>query len=375
MRYFDHNAGTPLHPEVAEFLSQAFRREPVGNPSSVHGPGRAARARLDGARERVGKVLGRPAREVLFTASGSEACAMAVLGLGVRGTLVTSAIEHPAVLLGAERRGRSVVQLVPAGNGRVPEAAFEEALAEPGVTLCALQAANNETGVLQPATEVVALARRRDLPTFVDAVQTPGRLAPTFDAESVAYSAHKFGGPAGVGMLVVWRGLDFHPLVPGHQEGGRRGGTPSVVLCEAAALALELAEGGRTEAAAGMERLRDSLERALLQRIPGTRINGGGAPRLPNTSNVHFPGTDGEALLIALDLEGLSVSLGAACASGTMRPSPVLLAMGLTPDQARSSLRFSLGPETTGADVEALVGALVRTAPQARGTADRRGDR
>ena len=287
---------------------------------------------------------------------------MAVLGLGVRGTLVTSAIEHPAVLLAAEKRGRSVVQLGPGAGGRVPEAAFEEALAQPGVTLCALQAANNETGVLQPVAEVAALARRRDLPTFVDAVQAPGRIPPMFDAESVAYSAHKFGGPAGVGMLVVCRGLDFDPLVPGHQEGGRRGGTPSVVLCEAAALALELAERGRAEVAARMQRLRDALEAALPRQIPGLRVNGAGAPRLPNTSNVRFPGADGEALLIALDLEGFSVSLGAACASGTMRPSPVLLAMGLTPDQARSSLRISLGPETTEADVEALVQALFRAA-------------
>ena len=368
MRYFDHNAGTPLHPEVVDFLAHAYRLEPVGNPSSVHAPGRAARARLDDARERVGKVLGRPAREVTFTSSGSEACAMAVLGLGVRGTLVTSAIEHPAVLLAAERRGRSVVQLRPAGNGRVPEGGFEQALAEPGVTLCALQAANNETGVLQPVTEVVALARKRDLPTFVDAVQAPGRVPPMLDAESAAYSAHKFGGPAGVGMLVVWRGLDFHPLIPGHQEGGRRGGTPSVVLCEAAALALELAERERPRTGTRVEHLRDRLESAILTSIPRARVNGYGAPRLANTSNIQFPGTDGEALLIALDLEGFSVSLGAACASGTMRPSPVLLAMGLSADEARSSLRISLGSATTEADVDGLVDALVRLARSAATT-------
>jgi len=296
---------------------------------------------------------------------------MAVLGLGVRGTLVTSAIEHPAVLLAAEKRGRSVVQLRPAPGGRLAEAAFEEALAEPGVTLCALQAANNETGVLQPVREVVALARRRDHPTFVDAVQAPGRVEPAFDAESVAYSSHKFGGPAGVGILVVWRGLDFHPLIPGHQEGGRRGGTPSVVLCEAAALALELAERGRAQAAPRMARLRDRLESALLTSIPRARVNGYGAPRLPNTSNVQFPGTDGEALLIALDLEGVSVSLGAACASGTLRPSPVLLAMGLSTDEARSSLRISLGQQTTEADVDGLVNAVVRLTQRSTGAVRR----
>jgi cysteine desulfurase len=363
VRYFDSNAGTPLHPEVAEFLARAFRTDPVGNPSSVHAAGRAARARLDDARARVARVLGRSPREVLFTSSGSEACAMAILGLGVRGTLVTSAIEHPAVLLSAERRGRSVVRLEPDREGRVQAPAFAEALAEPGVTLCALQAANNETGVLQPVDAVAALARALDVPSFVDAVQTPGRVPPGFEAEAVAYSAHKFGGPGGVGVLVVWKGLDFHPLIPGHQEGGRRGGTPSVVLCEATALALELAEGARPHESERLAALRDDFESTLRVRLPAVRINGAGAPRLCNTSNVRFSGVDGEALLIALDLDGFAVSLGAACASGTMRPSPVLLAMGLSDAEARSSLRISFGRETTPEDVAALVDALARRVP------------
>jgi cysteine desulfurase len=360
VRYLDHNAGTPLHPEVAEFLARAYRTEPAGNPSSVHGAGRASRARLDDARARVARVLGRSPREVLFVSSGSEACAMAVLGVGLGGTLVTSAIEHPAVLLAAERRSGSVVRLAPARAGRVAESAFLEALRQPGIGLCALQAANNETGVLQPASEVAALARARDIPCFVDAVQGPGRIEPGSDADSVAYSAHKFGGPAGVGMLVVRRGLALQPLVPGHQEGGRRGGTPPVVLCEAAALALELAEGARPAETERLERLRDGFEQALQTRMPGTRVNGAEAARLCNTSNVCFPGVDGEAVLIGLDLEGFAVSLGAACASGTMRPSPVLLAMGVTESEARGSLRISLGRETTAEDLSALVDALAR---------------
>jgi cysteine desulfurase len=360
VRYLDHNAGTPLHPEVADFLARAYRSEVAGNPSSVHGAGRAARARLDGARERVARVLGRSPREVLFVSSGSEACAMAVLGVGLGGTLVTSAIEHPAVLLAAERRAGSIVQLAPERDGRLAESAFVEALSQPGVGLCALQAANNETGVVQPASAVAALARARNIPCFVDAVQAPGRIEPGFDADLVAYSAHKFGGPAGVGMLVVRRGLALQPLVPGHQEGGRRGGTPPVVLCEAAALALELAERARSPEADRQEQLRDGLERALRARVPGARVNGAEAARLCNTSNVCFPGVDGEAVLIGLDLEGFAVSLGAACASGTMRPSPVLRAMGLTASEARSSLRFSLGRETTAEDVSALVDALAR---------------
>jgi cysteine desulfurase len=360
VRYLDHNAGTPLHPEVADFLSRAYRSEPAGNPSSVHGAGRAARARLDDARARVARILGRSSREVLFVSSGSEACAMAVLGAGLGGTLVTSALEHPAVLLAAERRPGSVILLAPERDGRVTESAFVEALSQAGIGLCALQAANNETGVVQLGSSVAALARARDIPCFVDAVQGPGRIEPGFDADLVAYSAHKFGGPAGVGVLVVRRGLTLQPLVPGHQEGGRRGGTPPVVLCEAAALALELAERGRQAETVRQERLRDGLEQAVRERIPGGRVNGAGAARLCNTSNICFPGVDGEAVLIGLDLEGFAVSLGAACASGTMRPSPVLLAMGLTESEARGSLRISFGRETTAEDLSALVDALAR---------------
>jgi cysteine desulfurase len=273
--------------------------------------------------------------------------------------MVTSAIEHPCVLLAAGRRGTPVEQLRPGEDGRVAEAALEAALAVDGVALCALQAANNETGVVQPADVLSRLGRARRVVTFVDAVQVPGRLPPAFEADAVAYSGHKFGGPAGVGVLAVRRGVPLEPLVPGHQEGGLRGGTPSVVLCEATALALELAEAGRETEAPRLVALRDGFERAL-QRRPGVRVHGAGAPRLPNTSNVCFPGVDAEALLIALDLEGFAVSVGAACASGTMRPSPVLLAMGVSTAEARSSVRFSFGQQTSEAEVSALLRALER---------------
>jgi cysteine desulfurase len=357
--YLDHNAGTPLHPQVAELLAAAFRREPAGNPSSVHGAGRAARARLDAARARVAGVLGRAPREVLFTSSGSEACATAVLGLGRAGSLVTSAIEHPGVLLAAERRGTRVLQLAPGSDGRMSAAAFEAALsAGPDAGLCALQAANNETGVLQPADEVVRLARARGVATFVDAVQTPGRVPAVFEADAVAYSAHKFGGPAGVGILTVRRGVGLQPLVPGHQEGGLRGGTPAVALCEAAALALELAESERAAEAMRLQALRERFERSVRALRPGARVHGAEAPRLANTSNVCFPGVDGETVLIALDLAGFAVSVGAACTSGTMRPSPVLLAMGVTVEDARASIRVSFGRDTRDDDVSGLLGAL-----------------
>ena len=359
MTYLDHNAGTPLHPEVAEFLAAAYRREPAGNPSSVHGAGRAARGRLDAARARVARVLGRSAREVLFTASGSEACATAVLGLGRGGTLVTSAIEHPCVLLAAARRGTRVVQVRPGLDGRVAVDDFEAALAG-GAALCALQAANNETGVVQPADEVARLARARGVTSFVDAVQAPGRLSPELEADVVAYSAHKFGGPAGVGILAVRRGVRLEPLVAGHQEGGLRGGTPGVVLCEAVALALELAEASRAAEVRRLLTLRDRFERALREARPRVRVHGAGAERLANTSSVCFPGVDAETLLIALDLEGFAVSVGAACASGTMRPSPVLLAMGVSVEDARASIRISLGRDTTDDDMTTFLHVLDR---------------
>jgi cysteine desulfurase len=357
--YLDHNAGTPLHPEVAEFLAAAYRREPAGNPSSVHGAGRAARTRLDGARARVARVLGRAPREILFTSSGSEACAMAVLGLGRGRTLVTSAIEHPCVLLAAEQRGTPVIQVRPTDDGRVEPAAIDAALAG-GADLCALQAANNETGVVQPSDEMARLARARGVTSFVDAVQAPGRLPPESEADVVAYAAHKFGGPAGLGILAVRRGVPVQPLVPGHQEGGLRGGTPAVVLCEAAALALELAEANRASEGPRIAALRDRFERSLCEARPGVRVHGARAPRLGNTSSVCFPGVDAETLLMALDLEGFAVSVGAACASGTMRPSPVLLAMGVSERDARGSIRISLGRETTDPDITALLRALAR---------------
>ncbi|HTS82737.1 MAG TPA: cysteine desulfurase family protein [Myxococcaceae bacterium] len=371
MTYLDHNAGTPLHPEVADFLASAFRTEPAGNPSSVHGAGRAARARLDEARARVASVVGRTPREILFTSSGSEACATAVLGLGRGGTLVTSAIEHPSVLLAAAQRGTAVVQVRPGPDGQVAAGELEAALGAAGVAACALQAANNETGVVQPAEEMARSARARGVVSFVDAVQAPGRLPAAFEADVVAYSAHKFGGPAGVGMLAVRRGVRVEPLVPGHQEGGRRGGTPSVVLCEAAALAMELAERERSREVERLAALRRGFEEALGGwRV---RVHGTSAVRLCNTSNVCFVGRDAETVLIALDLEGFAVSVGAACASGTMRASPVLLAMGLSETEARSSIRFSFGRGTTEAELTALVRALERVVDRGpdRGLPDR----
>jgi cysteine desulfurase len=378
--YWDYNAAAPLRPEVARLLSQAFSEGRFGNPSSVHQVGREARGRLDAARARVARVLGCEPKEVCFTASGSEADALALKGaflarpdLGRR-RIVTSSIEHPATLAALaqlEKQGAEVVRLKPAVDGLVRAGAVLEALT-PGTALCSLMWANNETGVVQPVSEVARACRQRGILFHTDAVQVAGKLALSLrevDADLLALSAHKFGGPSGAGALVVRKGVELQALAPGHQEAGHRGGTQNVPYAEALALALELAQADQEATSARMGVLRDAFEQAILTSIPDVTVNGAGAPRVPNTSNLHFHAADGEALLIALDLEGICASSGAACASGTLTPSHVLLGMGLTPAQAHGSLRFSLGPGTTEAEVERVVKALRTHVPRARALA------
>lgn len=365
----DYNATAPLWPEVRELLEQRLF-DPPANPASVHAAGRAARARLDQARDRVAKVLGCAPRQVLFCASGSEAAATAVLGGYAaradpsRQKVVVSAIEHPCVLLAAERlerEGAQVVRVRPDASGRVAAADLERAL--DGAALCALMWVNNETGVVQPVAEVARACQKRGVPFFCDAVQALGRLPVSWrdaPADFLALSGHKLGAPAGVGALIATSEHRLEPLVPGHQEGGRRGGTPNVALCEALALALELSAGQAEAEAARLEALRQAFEERLLAAGLGVAVNGAGAPRAPGTSNLRLVGADGEALLIGLDLEGFCVASGAACASGSTRPSHVLLAMGLSSADAQSSLRFSFGRGTTKADLDQAAEALAR---------------
>ncbi|MBZ4415911.1 cysteine desulfurase family protein [Myxococcus sp. RHSTA-1-4] len=377
MIYWDYNAAAPVRPEVAALLSRAFSQGGFGNASSIHQSGRDARARLDAARAKVARVLGCEPKEVTFTGSGSESDALALLGawharpVPERRRVVTSAVEHPA-LLGAvaqlEREGAEVVRVAPGQDGRVREEDVLHALT-PETALCSLMWANNETGVVQPAAEVARACRQRGVLFHTDAVQAAGKVPLSLrevDADLLSLSAHKFGGPAGVGVLVVRKGVDVRALTPGHQEGGRRGGTQNVPYAEALALALELASEEQPEVAARVGALRDAFEREVRASLSGVEVNGAGAPRVPNTSNLRFDGVEGEALLIALDLDGICVSSGAACASGTLTPSHVLRAMGLTVPRARGSLRFSLGPTTTEAEVEQVLQALRRHVPRVR---------
>ncbi len=372
MTYLDFNAGAPLRPEVAEHLSRAFI-ETAGNPSSVHQVGRAARKRLDAARESVARAFGAASpREIVFTGSGSEAAALAIIGGWMaRGDqqktkLVTSTIEHPCVIGAAKRveaLGGQVVWVKPDATGRVPEAAMLAALTD-DVALCSLMWVNNETGVLQPVEAVSRACVAKGIVFHTDAVQAIGKVPATLrevPADLLSFSAHKLGGPAGVGVLINRRQVDVSALVPGHQENGRRGGTQSVAMAEGLVLALEA-----TLKETVSPTLRDDLERRLLEALPGTRINGAAAPRVATTSNLCFPGADGEGLLIALDLEGICVSTGAACASGSLTPSHVLTSMGLTPSEAQATLRLSLGRTTTAAEIDAVVNALTKLVPTVR---------
>jgi len=369
--YLDHNAGAPMRSEVSKLLAEAFAADRGGNPSSVHQAGRAARRQLDAARESVASRLGCTPREIIFTGSGSEGAAIAVLG-AFRGRkdrsknrVVTTAIEHPCVL-GAvtqlEREGAEVVRVAPEADGRVSVEALLAALT-PATAVCSVQWVNNETGVIQPAAEISRACVERKIVFHCDAVQAFGKLDASLrevPADLLSLSAHKLGGPSGAGVLFNRRGVEVQGVTPGHQENGRRGGTQSAPFAQATALALSLSQP-KPELAA----LRDRFEAAILAALPNVEINGT-APRVGNTSNLHFPHTDGEALLISLDLEGICVSTGAACASGSLTPSHVLLAMGRTPAQAHGSLRFSMGDSTTWAELETVIGALKRLVPQHR---------
>lgn len=376
MLYWDYNAGAPLLPDIARHLSTAFA-EAAGNPSSVHQAGRNARRHLDQARERVAKVLGCTPREIIFTGSGSEAAAIAVLGAyrarkdRTKRRVVTTAIEHHCVLAAVtvlEEEGAEVIRVAPNSDGVVPAKALIDALSDQ-TALCSVQWVNNETGVIQPAGELARVCAQRKIVFHSDAVQAFGRLPASLrevPADLLSLSAHKLGGPAGVGVLFGRRGVNVAGLTPGHQENGRRGGTQAVAMAEAMAMALEHAVGSQEAASSQVTSLRDRFEREVLLAIPGTTVNGT-ADRVASTCNLHFPGVDGEALLIALDLEGICVSTGAACASGSLSPSHVLMAMGHSAEQASGALRFSIGASTTAAEVVTVVQALMRLVPRNRG--------
>ncbi len=362
--YLDNNATSPIHPAVLDAVASAMR-DGFGNASSVHREGQLARRALEEARDAVGALVGTKPREIVFTSGGTESNNAAIFGLVPPGDahhIVTTAIEHPSALEAVrklEARGCRVTRVGCEASGAVSAARMIEAI-RPETALAVMMLAQSETGVLQPVEEVAAACRARGIPLHCDAVQAVGRIRVDLErlgADTVAFSAHKMHGPKGIGALRVRTGLTLDPLlVGGAQERRRRAGTESVPLAVGFGAAARLAmEEGRAEQVAA---LRDHLERSILASVPHARINGGGAPRLPNTVNVLLPKCDAEAIVIALDLRGIAASTGSACSSGRVEPSRVLIEMGLSEEDARSSIRLSLSRFTTREEVERAAAIL-----------------
>lgn len=368
--YLDHNATTPTAPEVVEAMLP-WLGERFGNPSSVHAAGREARAAVDAARQAVAELAGTAPDEVVFTSGGTESDNLALRSVMTRaaargrGTLVTSAVEHPAVLRAAEslaKEGMSLVLLPVDGDGVVSVSDLEAALAEHSVGLVSVMTANNETGSLQPVSELAATSRSAGAPFHTDAVQAAGKVPLDFGGNALdllSLSAHKFYGPKGVGALLVRRGLRLAPaLLGGTQEKGRRAGTENVAAIVGMGTAARIAVRELDAEAARLGELKHRLWAGIAERIPGAHLNGALARTLPTTLNVSFEGVDGEALILGLDLEGICVSSASACSSGSVEPSHVLLAMGRDFDLARSSVRISLGRSTDDESVERVLAVL-----------------
>lgn len=359
--YLDANATTPLDPAVLAEMTPALTGL-FANPSSVHKPGQQARALVDTARERCARAVGCAPKEITFTSGGTEADALAILGTRPR-RLVTTAVEHPAVL-GACALAPECVRVPVLPSGELDLDALRRAL--PGASLCSVMAVNNETGVVFPLREIAALCREAGVPLHVDAVQAAGKVPLDFPWDLLSISAHKIQGPKGAGLLAVRGALKLSALqAGGHQERGRRGGTENVGGIVGLGAALERAAAAQPALERKLRGLRDRLE-AAAREIPGARIAGLGTSRVCNTLNVAFPGCDGETLLAALDLHDIAVSTGSACSSGSLEPSPVLLAMGYSRELARGALRFSLWSGNTGEEIARVCALLPGIVARAR---------
>jgi cysteine desulfurase len=379
--YLDNNATTPVLPEVLEAMRPYFG-EYFGNASSIHHHGQETRAAVERARESVAALLGCRASEVVFTSGGTEGDNLAIFGLARSGDhVVTSTIEHHAVLNSCKYLPKypgiagCEVSFVPVdGRGLVDPADVKRAI-RPNTKLITIMFANNETGVVQPVAEIGKIAAEADIYFHTDAVQAAGKIpidVNKIGCDLLTISGHKIHGPQGAGALYVRKGTQLQPMLHGgSHERSRRAGTenvPGIVgLGKAADLAVAGFEGGNDLRMDDqkMAAARDRLERELLE-IEGTGLNGEGAPRVPNTTNILFDGIEGEALVIALDLKGLAVSTGAACSSGAIEPSHVLTAMGLSRDRAKASIRFSLGKQNTPEDVDFALALIPETVTRLR---------
>jgi cysteine desulfurase len=339
--------------------------EVYGNASSIHHFGQMARHRLDEARRRVASLLGATPEEIVFTSGGTESDNLALLGIG--GHAITTTVEHPAVLGAAAQLDSSTLARVD-GRGVIDPGDIRRALRR-DTKIISVMHVNNELGVIQPIEEIAAIAREAGVAFHSDGVQAAGRIPVNVNALGVtlySISGHKFYAPKGVGALFVRKGTALRPLLHGgHHERDRRAGTENVPGAAALGRAARwVMENGEEPKRLGA--LRDRMEQMILDRIPGTRVNGAGAPRVSNTSNLRFDGIDSEPLLIALDLRGFAISSGSACSSGATEPSHVLTAIGLTKQEARSSVRISLGRANDEQQVESLVDALTECVAQLR---------
>lgn len=371
----DHNATTRPSPAVLETYCRVSR-EAWANPGSRHALGRRARVVLEDSREQMAAILGAHPDELVFTSGGTESNNLALRGLirGSSGSIGLTAGEHPCVREACRElaeRGFDLVWLPVDSAGRLDRCAAEELLdRNPRLLTCIL--AHNETGVIQELGAVAASAAERGIPFHTDGVQAVGKIPVNFHALGVttlAFAAHKFHGPRGVGGLLVRRGARLNPLLAGgHQEHEKRPGTEAVPLI--AAMAEALAEWTRDETARTktVAALRDRLETGLVARCAPAYVNAAEATRLPNTTNIAFPGCDGEALLVALDLAGIACSLGSTCASGSTEPAPALVAMGLPRDRLESSVRFSVGYDNSGEEIDEAIERIAGVVARLRGT-------
>jgi len=371
--YLDNNATTPLLPSVFEAMRPYFA-EHFGNASSIHHHGQETRAAVERARESVAALLSCRASEVVFTSGGTEGDNLAISGLTRAGDhVISSTIEHHAVLNSCkhlESMGCEVTYVPVDSRGLVDPDDVRRAL-RPHTKLITIMMANNETGVLQPVEEIGKIAAEADVYLHTDAVQAAGKApieVTRLGCDLLSISGHKLHGPQGVGALYVRKGTALQPMFyGGSHERSRRAGTenvPGIIgLGKAAELAREALEQGDL---AQMSAMRNRIEQTILSQVDATGVNGEGAPRVPNTTNIHFDYLEGEALVIALDLKGLAVSTGAACSSGAIEPSHVLTAMGLPSETARASLRFSLGKQNTPDDIQFALDLVPQTVARLR---------
>jgi len=367
--YLDHNATTPVLPAAADRMVAVLRDE-FGNPSSVHHFGQRAKAAVDDARSEIAALIGAEPAEVLFTSGGTEADNIAIRGAAEvlessgKRHLIASAIEHEAVLntlKALAKRGFRTTLLSVDESGIVSPASLRDALADDTAVVSVMHA-NNEIGTIQPIAELAGLAHERGALFHTDAVQSAGKIpiaVKALDVDMLSISGHKFYGPKGVGALWVRRGVRVLPLLTGgRQERSRRAGTENVPGIAGMGVAAHAALAKMKDEGARLAVLRDRLEAGILSGVPGTAVNGSTATRVPNTTNISFDRVEAESLLIALDLEGIAVSTGSACSSGTLEPSHVLKAMGFNAHRTQNSIRFSLGAANTEAEIDRVIAVL-----------------